>query len=208
MCQILLIISYALVAAISPLLTLRSTLWIVALMNKSTDALKAALLNLTRQARALALSDTEWARRAAVRKETLSRLRQRTSCDFATLQALAQVVGARVGVLDANAPGSTADGHFPAKVNRGLEEQLVTLCASHDLDRERWQNLGPAFFMAGLAVMVASVRGFNRNGLCALAEQLHPGMSQPDVFSLWLKRSPVRPSRFLPLLANRVQRAA
>src|SRR5258705_6964526 len=133
-------------------------------MTKSTNSLQSILLTLTRQARASGLTDTGWATRAAVRKETLSRLRQRTSCDFATLQALAHVVGARVGVLDANAPGSTADGHFPTKVGRGLEEQLVTLCASQDLDRERWQSLGPAFFMAGLAVMVASVRGFDRNG--------------------------------------------
>ena len=107
------------------------------------------LLALTRQARTLGLTDTEWARRATVRKETLSRLRQRRSCDFATLQALAQVVGARVGVLDANAPGSTADGHFPAKLNRDLEEQLLQLCASRDLNREHWENPGPSFFMAG-----------------------------------------------------------
>ena len=177
-------------------------------MLRSTIVLQSALLNLTRQARALGLTDTEWAKRAAVRKETLSRLRQRRNCDFATLQALAQVVGARIGVLDANAPGSSADGHFPAKVNRRLEEQLLELCASRDFDRERWQNLGPAFFMAGLAVMVASVKGFNRSDLCALAEQLHPGSSLPEVFSLWLARSPVRPSRFLPLLSHRVQRAA
>lgn len=177
-------------------------------MLRSTHALQSTLLALTRQARALGLTDTEWAARAAVRKETLSRLRQRRSCDFATLQALAQVVGARIGVLDANFPGSTADGHFPARVNRGLEEQLLDLCASRDLDRQRWEDLGPRFFMAGLAVMVASMKGFNRGELCALAEQLHPGSSQPDVFSLWLTRSPVRPSRFLPLLANRVQRAA
>lgn len=177
-------------------------------MLRSTQVLQFSLLALTRQARALGLTDTEWAARANVRKETLSRLRQRQSCDFATLQALAQVVGARIGVLDANAPGSTADGHLPIKVNRGLEEQLLDLCASGDLDRERWESLGPAFFMAGLAVMVASVKGFNRGELCVLAEQLHPGSSQPDVFALWLARSPVRPSRFLPLLANRVQRAA
>jgi hypothetical protein len=177
-------------------------------MYTSTHVLHSTLLTLTRQARALGLTDTQWAARANVRKETLSRLRQRKSCDFATLQALAHVVGARVGVLNANAPGSTADGHFPAKLNRSLEEQLLELCASRDLDRERWQNLGPAFFMAGLAVMVASVKGFDRGELCALAEQLHPGSSQPDVFSLWLARSPVRPSRFLPSLATRVQRAA
>ena len=177
-------------------------------MTRSTHGLQTALLILTRQARALGLTDTEWAARALVRKETLSRLRRRQSCDFATLQALAQVVGARVGVLDANAPGSTADGHFPAKVNRALEEQLLELCASRDFDHERWESLGPRFFMAGLAVMVASAKGFNRSELCALAEQLHPGSSQPEVFSLWLARSPVRPSRFLPLLASRVQRAA
>jgi hypothetical protein len=177
-------------------------------MNRSTSVLQSTLFTLTRQARALGLTDTEWAARATVRKETLSRLRQRKSCDFATLQALAEVVGTRVGVLDAKAPGSTADGHFPAKVNRALEEKFLDLCASRDLDRERWENLGPAFFMAGLAMMVASVKGFDRSGLCALAEQLHPGGSQPDVFSLWLARSPVRPSRFLPLLDSRVQRAA
>ena len=177
-------------------------------MFRSTHALQSTLLALTRRARALGLTDTEWAARAAVRKETLSRLRQRRSCDFATLQALAQAVGARITVLDGSAPGSTADGHFPAKVNRGLEGQLLDICASRDLDLERWENLGPRFFMAGLAVMVASVSGFNRGELCALAEQLHPGSSQPEVFSLWLARSPVRPSRFLPLLANRVQRAA
>lgn len=177
-------------------------------MHRSTSVLQSAVLALTRRARALGLTDTEWAARAAVRKETLSRLRRRRSCDFATLQALARVVGARVGVHDANAPGSTADGHFPVKVNRGLEGQLLDLCASGDLDRERWKNLGPAFFMAGLAVMVASVKGFKRGELCVLAEHLHPGSSQPEVFSLWLARSPVRPSRFLPLLGNRLQRAA
>lgn len=177
-------------------------------MKRSTNGLQTALLTLTRKARALGLTDTEWAARAAVRKETLSRLRRRQSCDLATLQALAQVLGARVGVLDANAPGSTADGHFPAKVNRVHEEQLLELCVSRDFDRERWESLGPRFFMSGLAMMVASARGFDRSELCALAERLHPGSSEPEVFSLWLAGSPVRPSRFLPLLASRVQHAA
>jgi hypothetical protein len=177
-------------------------------MSGSTGLLQTTLLTLTRRARTLGLTDTAWARRALVRKETLSRLRQRQSCDFATLQALAQAVGARIGVIDANAPGSTADGHFPARLNRDLEGQLLDLCASRVLDREQWEESGPRFFMAGLAVMVASVNGFNRGELIALAEQLHPGSSQPEVFSLWLARSPVRPSRFLPLLAMRVQCAA
>jgi hypothetical protein len=176
-------------------------------MKKSTHFLQTALLALTHQARVLGFTDTEWAARAALRKETLSRLRQRQSCDLATLQALAQAVGARLGVLEANPPGSTADGHFPARVNRALEDQLLDLCASRNFDCERWVSSGPRFFMSGLAVMVASVKGFNRTELCALAERLHPGSSAPEVFSLWLARSPVRPSRFLPLLASRVQRA-
>ena len=53
--------------------------------------------------------------------------------------------------------------------------------------------------MAGLAVMLAGVDGFDRPGLLALAEVLHPGAGEPEVFSRWLQRSPLRPYRFLPI---------
>ena len=36
-----------------------------------------------------------------------------------------------------------------------------------------------------------------------LAEVLHPGVSTPEVFALWLENSPVRPSRFLPMARKR-----
>jgi hypothetical protein len=68
--------------------------------------------------------------------------------------------------------------------------------------------MGPRFFMAGLAVMVASVEGRDRCGLLTLAEQLHPGASEPAVFSRWLERSPVRPTRFLPQLVIWARHAA
>jgi hypothetical protein len=55
--------------------------------------------------------------------------------------------------------------------------------------------------------MLASVDGFDRRGLLDLAEILHPGSSQVGVFALWLERSPIQPSRFLPPLADR-RRAA
>ncbi len=177
-------------------------------MKQSTQPLRAALDVLSRRARSTGLTDAQWAARAGVRKETLSRLRSRSNCDFATLQALAEVVGATAAVIEGRAPGLSADGHFPAKVDRNHESQLLDLCASGNLDPERWRRLGPAFFMAGLAVMLASAAGSNRRGLCDLAEQLHPGSTRTDVFSLWLARSPVRPSRFLPLLAKRSQHAA
>lgn len=160
------------------------------------------------KARSLRLSGTEWAARAGIRNETLSRLRRRHSCDFATLQSLAGVVGASVGVIDGNTPGSTDDGCFPARLDREYEEQLLDLCASRDVDLVRWRCAGPAFFMSGLAVMVASDPDFDRRSLLDLAEALHAGSSQVGVFALWLKRSPLRPSRFLPMLSAGVRRAA
>ena len=48
--------------------------------------------------------------------------------------------------------------------------------------------------------MLASVDGYDRNGLLAFAEKLHPGSSEPAVFTRWLEGSPLRPSRFLPLV--------
>ena len=62
--------------------------------------------------------------------------------------------------------------------------------------------------MAGLAVMMASTPGYDRRALLALAEQLHPGATEVAVFSRWLERSPVRPTRFLALLDAGTARAA
>ena len=169
-------------------------------MSKSTGQLIQTVTTLTTRARALGFSDTDWATRAGVRKETLSRLRRRQSCDFETLRLLAQAVGAHVGVLESRAPDSTSDGHFPAKLDRDYEERLVELSLSNNLEPERWTGMGPRFFMAGLAVMLAGAGNSDRRGLLELAERLHPGASEVDVFSRWLERSPVRPTRFLPLV--------
>src|SRR5258708_40347456 len=120
-------------------------------MLKSTESLAMALNTLTRQARVLGFTDTEWAVRAGVRKETLSRLRRRHSCDFETLRSLAQAVGARLGVLEVQRPDSTPDGHFPTSVNRDYEERLVGLTGSGDLDHGRLAGRGGRLFMAGAA---------------------------------------------------------
>jgi hypothetical protein len=93
-------------------------------------------------------------------------------------------------------------------VDRDYEERLVALCASGNLDASYWAGFGPGFFMAGLAVMLASTRDFDRRTLLALAEQLHPGASEPDVFARWLASSPLRPSRFLPLVSAQLAHAA
>lgn len=176
-------------------------------MKESPSNLDSVLAALSASARRKGLTDTAWAASAGLRKETLSRLRGGRSCDFATLDALARAVGARIEALG-EGPPVTADGHFPVAVKRDDEERLLQLAASRTLDPQAWKRLGPAFFMAGLAVMLAAVHGMDRPGLLALAERLHPGSSTVEGFTLWLSRSPVRPSRFLPMLKERLLRAA
>jgi hypothetical protein len=176
-------------------------------MPKSTEPLATVLDDLTARARDAGLTDTAWAERAGVRKETLSRLRSRATCDFSTLDALAEAVGAQLAVAEPPAAATTGR-HFPERMDREYEGRLLELCASRILDPGRWEQLGPRFFMAGLAVMLASTRDFDRGSLLTLAEELHPGASEPAVFARWLKASPLRPSRFLPMLSVRVKRAA
>ena len=67
-------------------------------MKESTQPLAGILAALSGEARRLGLNDAQWADAAGVRKETLSRLRGRASCDLATLAALARAVGAAVTV--------------------------------------------------------------------------------------------------------------
>ena len=177
-------------------------------MNKSTNRLEAVLDELTQAARSRGLNDTGWAARAGLRKETLSRLRRRQSCDFKTLLALADAVDMRLDAISDAVPVLSPDGHFPLGLDREYEERLINLCASRSLAPQHWTATGPRFFMAGLAVMLASVDGFDRPGLLSLAEQLQPGASETAVFARWLKHSPLCPSRFLPMLDMAMKHAA
>jgi hypothetical protein len=165
--------------------------------------MRTILADLQREARRRGLSDSQWAAAAGLRKETLSRLRHRTTCDFATLEALASAVGARLTASVGGPVLTTPDGHSPRAVDRDYEARLAELCASDVVDPARWRIAGPPFFMAGLAMMLASAPGFDRNRYLALAEALHPGASMPEVFATWLARSPVRPSRLLPIVRAR-----
>jgi hypothetical protein len=177
-------------------------------MYNATGGLGSLLATLSAVARRRGLSDSGWAALAGLRKETLSRLRGRRSCDFATLEALARVVGTCIDLRDPGALPADGDGHFPAGFDRDDEQLLLELAVARDFDPGRWLRTGPRFFMAGFAVMLASLRGLDRHGFLALAERLHPGSSHPGVFSLWLERSPLQPSRFVPQLEGRLRYAA
>jgi hypothetical protein len=177
-------------------------------MLKSITNLDEPLRLLSQCARDLGLTDGEWASRAGVRKETLSRLRRRDDCDLRTLRALAAAVGAGLALHFLTVPTTTADGHLPMSLDRDYEDKLLSLIASRSFDAEAWATQGARFFMAGLAVLLASVRGLNRRSYLELGERLHPGITEVAVFDRWLARSPLRPARFLPMLEARVGNAA
>ena len=103
-------------------------------MLESTRELARLLDSLTVSARASGLNDSAWAAAAGFSKETLSRLRRRSSCDLSTLVALAKAAGASLSVKIAAQPATTSDGHFPRELSRDYERQLLTLCASLKLD--------------------------------------------------------------------------
>lgn len=142
-------------------------------------------------------NDKRWASACGLSAETLSRLRKRKSCDLRTLNALASAVGYTLVATPAAVQGEASF------FGRAREEELLQLCASGSTDASAWRSHGDGFFMGGLAMMLASVRGFDRRRYIGLAEELHPGISQPEVFELWLQRSPLRPGRFLALLKRR-----
>jgi len=179
----------------------------LSLMQKSTPRLSDLLNTLTVAARQAGWSDAEWARRSGLPKETLCRLRSRSSCDFATLDALAQSVGATFGVQERSSRTSE-DGLWPAVVDRQLERRLVDVLGTRSTRAEQWRPLGPPFFLAGLAVTLASLPGIDRRKYLELAETLHPGSTEPRVYARWLAQTPLPPARFLPMLEAEIHRAA
>ena len=172
-------------------------------MNMSTGLSPGELLEkMAPAARAKFASDAGWAKAAGLPKETLSRLKSQPSCDLRTLDALARAAGYALAPVRPEAMQEAGD-HLPRKFGREHEEVLLDLASSRNVDRATWCSRGPAFFMGGLAVMLGSARGFDRERYLRLAESLHPGVSTPEVFALWLDQSPVRPSRFLPMVRKR-----
>jgi hypothetical protein len=167
----------------------------------STSFRPAALLDqMSPAAKARFATESAWAKVAGLPKETLSRLKSQPSCDLRTLAALAQSAGYTLAAVPTGVPGGR---HLPERYGREDEDRLLDLCASGNLDPTVWRAHGPSFFMGGLAVLLAGARGFERERYLKLAEALHPGVSTPEVFGMWLKQSPLRASRFLPMARRR-----
>ena len=174
-------------------------------MNKSLSRrdppdLRALVEQLAPLARGKFGSDSRWAAASGVPRETLCRLKKSASCDLRTLSALAKAVDRVLGAVPARIEGQ----HMPERFGRAEEAALLAFCASSDLRVEGWRAHGPAFFMGGLATLLASVRGFDRRRYLELAEAVHPGITVPEVFAEWLRRSPLRAARFVPQLKKKL----
>lgn len=141
-----------------------------------------------------------WAEASGVPQETLSRLKAKPSCDLRTLNALAQAAGYQIAVIPKTADNGS---HFPQELSRDMEMDLLALAASGNTEVDVWKQHGPSFFLGGLAVLLASGRGFDREKYMRLAEELHPGISNHEVFAKWLESSPIRAARFLPMARKR-----
>src|ERR1700723_2125690 len=112
-------------------------------MLKSTTKLKGLLDSLTVAARNKGLNDASWASAAGFSKETLSRLRRRSSCDLSTLMALADAAGASLSVTVAAQPAPPPCGHFPGELSGEHERQLWALCAPPGPQPAAWAAAGP-----------------------------------------------------------------
>jgi hypothetical protein len=161
---------------------------------------KLLLSQMAKAAKAKFSTDANWADASGLPRETLSRLKSNPSCDLRTLGALAKSAGYTLVAVPVE---MQADDHAPETMGRDVEDKLLDLAASGNVEPHVWRGYGPGFFMGGLAVTLASARGFERERYLRLAEALHPGVSTPEVFAMWLKKSPVRPSRFLPMARKR-----
>jgi hypothetical protein len=157
---------------------------------------------LSNHAQTRGVAGQQWAKQAGIRPETLSRLAQRSDCDLQTLANLAAALGLELALRPKR------EREMPTTFGRKHEEQLLDLCASRDLDLAKWMAAGPRYFMAGLATLLSGLPGFDAEGLLLVAEALHPGMTELAEYQRWLDASPLKPSRFLPMLKERISQSA
>ncbi len=138
-------------------------------------------------------------------KARLGEVLARGSMTRVAIRRHGKVVAYLVPAREFEKPKAERPVRAARSLSREQEERLLALCASGDFRPSRWRRAGDARLLAGVAAMLASVDMFDRPKLFALAERLHPGMSTMEGYSAWLRNSPVKPYRFLPMLRARLK---
>ena len=84
--------------------------------------------------------------------------------------------------------------------DRAAEGALARLCAHLPPDPALWRQFGEHEFLAGLAVMLAGHRGFDRASYLALAESLAPGSGTLERFQAWHRANRPNLPRFFSMV--------
>ena len=99
---------------------------------------------------------------------------------------------ANPGVKPVNRSGKIEEVSFREK-----EEAMLALCAG-TRDVKTWRRAGTPRFMAGMALMLASVSGFDRARYLALAQKLDPTALSVGAFEVWFAANPYESSLSSP----------
>lgn len=142
-------------------------------------------------------------------KTNLGEVLARAAVDRLAIRKHGRVVAYLVPAREVESPRRRRARTFlPESLSRAQEERLLELAASGDTRPSRWRRAGDPQLLAGVATLLASLDLGPRERLLALAEQLWPGMSTLEVANEWLRRSPIKADRFVPMLRARLARQA
>lgn len=142
-------------------------------------------------------------------KTNLGAVLARAAVDKLAIRKHGRIVAYLVPARDFEAPPKKRKpslASMPKSLTRPEEERLLELAASGDTRPTRWRRAGNPQLLAGVAMLMGSLDLGNRERLFALAEQLWPGMSTLEVANAWLRHSPVKADRFVPMLRARLAR--
>lgn len=140
-------------------------------------------------------------------KTRLGAVLARAAVETLAIRRHGRVVAYLVPAREVEAPRGTRRPKappMPGSLSRAEEERLLRLAASGDTRPSRWRRAGHPRLLAGLAALMGSLDLGDRQRLFALAEQLWPGMSTLEVANEWLRRTPIKADRFVPMLRARL----
>ena len=138
-------------------------------------------------------------------KTNLGGVLARAAVDKLAIRRHGRIVAYLVPARELEAPRKLrGTAPMPESLSRAEEERLLQLAASGDTRPSRWRRAGHPRLLAGVAALLGSLDLGDRERLLALAEQLWPGMSTLEAANQWLRQSPVKADRFVPMLRARL----